>query len=317
MAINDKGQDELWLVYLLRKIEEAGVPMSYILDQGRGDLELPFVSRTDEDKMIAVSGRLDFLEAESVRSLTRKSPVLDHLVTEVFVGLDEDSSIGFEIYEFENNNSRVTDISISNKSPNEKLFRAYEEGRSYRASGLVESVLQFVPQLNVIEDAKIDDGELECNDRLVRSPETYSGVEGKIDEILKAVRGLQMIAGGHPMVLKDEGTYLQHLYVRAINEDVNNLQFLDYQGQRIPYVLVHSCDLEGQPGKPFKNLYFVARDIAIDTWQQQIVAYHESLCVKIGHDNAKAKEPALAEALGKLPEYQEWREQIDKLKYVK
>ncbi len=129
-------------------------------------------------------------------------------------------------------------------------------------------------------------------------------LEQKIDPVLA-------ITKGHPLLLQGEDTYLPRLYVRAINDDVNNLQVLEYEQQRIPYVLVESADLGGLAGKPFLNLYFVAKDKAPEKWQQQIVAFHESLCVKIGHQEAQKKELALARQLGKEVEYHAWGRKLE------
>ncbi len=112
-------------------------------------------------------------------------------------------------------------------------------------------------------------------------------------------------------MLKPEGVYLGELYVRAINENARNLRFLRYRGEQIPYVLVHSSEIEDMVGKPFNHLYFVARDLAPELWQQKIIAYHESRCVVRGHDYAKAQEVALARSLKVEKEYRRWRARID------
>jgi len=54
------------------------------------------------------------------------------------------------------------------------------------------------------------------------------------------------------------------------------------------------------------NLYLVAKDLAPEEWQQQIVAYHESLCSKVGHDEAVKRERKLVDALDKEKEYTDW-----------
>ncbi|MEK6846109.1 MAG: hypothetical protein AABY26_05080, partial [Nanoarchaeota archaeon] len=113
-----------------------------------------------------------------------------------------------------------------------------------------------------------------------------------------------------PLTLRGEDAHLKQLYVQAINEDIGNLQLFEFEEQRIPYVLVNSDDIWGNVGKPFLNLYFVAKDKAPERWQQQIVAYHESLCVKIGHDNAEKEEAKLVQHLGKEKEYVAWRKEV-------
>jgi hypothetical protein len=69
---------------------------------------------------------------------------------------------------------------------------------------------------------------------------------------------------------------------------------------------VHSDEIEANVGRVYHNLYFVARDKAPEPWQQQLVAYHESLCAKIGHENARKREKILAEKIGKAQEHQDY-----------
>lgn len=144
-----------------------------------------------------------------------------------------------------------------------------------------------------------------------KSERKIPALERRIEELHKDVRKLLGLAGEHPVVLKGEGAYLQELYVRAINERIDNLRFLEYRGKRIPYVLVHSFDLEGDVGKPFHNLYFVARDVAPEEWQQQIVAYHESFCLHFSHERAQAEARRLARSLGKEKEYSRWLKTLE------
>ncbi len=59
------------------------------------------------------------------------------------------------------------------------------------------------------------------------------------------------------------------------------------------------------------DLDFVARDLALEEWQQQIVAVHESRCVKKGHRAARKEERDAARSLGKEKEYRQWRKNID------
>jgi hypothetical protein len=92
---------------------------------------------------------------------------------------------------------------------------------------------------------------------------------------------------------------------------------LEYEGRRIPYVLVDSSQIEGNVGKPSYNLYFVARDKAPEVWKQQVVALHESLCVKEGHEEATRKELPLVKSLGKETEYLVWRAEIENGKNTK
>ncbi len=94
---------------------------------------------------------------------------------------------------------------------------------------------------------------------------------------------------------------------------MNSLQILKFKGKRIPYVLVETTEIGGNMGKPFKNLYFVARDKAPELWQQKIVAYHESLCVKIGHAKAEKRELALAKHLDKERDYLSWIKTIKRI----
>lgn len=133
----------------------------------------------------------------------------------------------------------------------------------------------------------------------------------QLDEILAIVRRLERIVSEHPVVLKPDDVYLRELYTRAINESRKNLHIFEHDGSVIPYVLVHSHDIEGNVGRVTRNLYFVARDKAPEDWQQKIIALHESMCIVRGHDQAKVAELPLARLLGKEKEYAEWRDKID------
>lgn len=204
-----------------------------------------------------------------------------------------------------------------------KHFSGYEEGKSYPAEELIQKVLDyFLIHFNREKGKKVaeeyyalgkESKDLETKipsekKRTAKRDETtpdFQRLESKIDRLLR-------IAETHPITLQGEDAYLKQLYVQAINRDANNLQILEFKGQKIPYVLVESEEIEGNVGKPFQNLYFVAKDKAPETWQQQIVAYHESLCAKIGHANAKKRELTLAKYLGKEKEYLSWRKKIKK-----
>ncbi len=189
------------------------------------------------------------------------------------------------------------------------LLSRYEEGKNYDAEEIMDTIVTIAKEASgarVVRETGLPEPNFVPLVQRQRREEFT-----KLEEILQTVRRLDRIAAEHPVVMKEEGRYLQELYVKAINEDVNNLQFFEYRDKRIPYVLVHSSDLEGHVGKPFHNLYFVARDRAPEDWQQKIVAFHESQCLHFGHEAAKGQEPRLARFLGKEQEYLVWREQID------
>src|SRR3989338_4800250 len=184
------------------------------------------------------------------------------------------------------------------------IFSEYQEGRAYAPSKVINNVVTWVKSNGLVwkkNTEQIKDIQLQEQNKDSR----------KLEEVLKTVKELRMIATEHPTVLKPEGVYLKELYTQAINEDVDNLQVFEYGGKRYPYVLVDAHDLEGKPGKPFKNLYFVAREFAPEDWQQKVIALHESLCVKTNHDNARSREIELARHLGKEQEYLQWRKSID------
>ena len=138
-----------------------------------------------------------------------------------------------------------------------------------------------------------------------------SPIDAEVHEIFATVKRLEQRVSRNQLGLQSDADYLKSLYIRVINENIENLKFFDYKGKRIPYVLVDSVTLEGIPGRVFNNLYFVAHDKAPEEWQQQIIAYHESLCVRIGHEKAKKEECTLAKYLGIEGEYLKWREEID------
>jgi len=136
-------------------------------------------------------------------------------------------------------------------------------------------------------------------------------LEQKLEEMHKVLRRLDATTQEHPIILKSDHAYLTDLYTTAVNKNIRNLRTFAHGKKTIPYVLVTSKQLGGTAGRASDNLYFVARDKAPETWQQNIIAYHESLCIKFGHENAKRRELTLAKSLGKEEAYVAWRKQID------
>jgi hypothetical protein len=130
----------------------------------------------------------------------------------------------------------------------------------------------------------------------------------QLSEISSHVRDMKrtLETSGDRMLLLSDGDYLTRLYTAAIQRNADNLRFAECEGEKIPYVLVHSDEIEANVGRVYHNLYFVARDKAPEPWQQQLVAYHESLCAKIGHENARKREKILAEKIGKAQEHQDY-----------
>jgi len=204
----------------------------------------------------------------------------------------------------------------------------YETGKTYQASEIVDDLVAFAlakgenkpgtitPDKTKKASAPDASGRetAESGSRTQRAEtETDGGQTAQtLAEILRTVKNLERHVETHPMTLKEDGEYLSELYTRTINREADNLRSFRYQGETIHYVLVHSSELEGMPGRVFNNLYFVARNYAREDWQQKIIAYHESMCAKIGHEEAKEKEIELARKLGKAAEYKEWRAQIDR-----
>lgn len=184
------------------------------------------------------------------------------------------------------------------------IFPFIDDG-SISSEKVIESVISYLkglaenPGLVYQKEEDLEQKKLETDD------------SRKLDEILGSVRRLEMLASEHPMVLKPDDVYLRELYTRKINQKTGNLRVLRYKGRTIPYVLVGSDEIEGNVGRVSDNLYFVAADKAPEKWQQEIVAYHESWCSKIGHDKARKREIGLARKLGKEQEYLAWRATID------
>lgn len=194
--------------------------------------------------------------------------------------------------------------------------------------GLIDYLAQIPLTVLSNETDSVPEGSIEHSEKFFENRKEYSHTDfdllkqalfaevkktedQRINAILTSVHNLERRVADHPIVLKSEHNYLQELYIKAINNDVNNLKVFEYKGKRIPYVLVGSFDIEGNAGKPSDNLYFVARDKAPEEWQQQIVAVHESLCVKKSHQYAKAEELEVAKLLGKENEYRAWRKVLD------
>lgn len=96
-----------------------------------------------------------------------------------------------------------------------------------------------------------------------------------------------------------------------MNKDFQPVQLKRKELEASPYVLVDNCDIENNGGTGNGNLYFVAKDVFSELWQQQIVAYHETFCQRQGHEYAKTKEIELAKALEKEEEWLKIREKID------
>lgn len=273
--------DELWTNYLIRRLREIGVePAVFREGDGSGVYLARYSTPLREWELTLIK---DFrnIPSKRITEATSYSSLGYELLTEgvslAWWSFERDLILKFEF-------QRVGMALVSDKRggpiegfPRDRLFKKYCEGNYYRTSNVISKIVSYSKFIGLVP--------------ISVSHESDSS----------SVRRWGFC----------EGERLKELYTRAINEDVNNLRFFEWEGQRAPYVLVNSVDIWGNVGKPFENLYLVARDRAPEDWQQKIVAYHESLCIKSGHDIAKAKELSLVRALGKEKEYLAWRERID------
>lgn len=324
--------DELWTSYLQRRLEEIGLPYtvyspgSEILDLEEGVVAGLDFSIAGREVPIVRTER--FLHQEDVNDCLVSASTLEKLAQDLALVSGEATIVypqedGFLKFYFHNGGVSVEEESLLEvlEAP---IFAKYNAAGTYTPQEVIDDIVQHALSLKPesgfpkAEELKQTQPQRTLESRTTQPPapqrEPKTPSDPRLDEILETVRSLDRRTAQHPVVMKSEGAYLQELYVRAINEDVNNLHVFEFDGQRIPYVLIHSSDLEGvegKVGKPFGNLYLVARDMAPEEWQQKIVAYHESLCAKRSHETAKAQELVLAKSLGKEPEYQAWRAEID------
>lgn len=217
----------------------------------------------------------------------------------------------------------VQTVNLDAFSAGKDFFTDYTGGQSYPSPGehLGRILDYFLPKINLAQ-AQERATRIAGQERQKPSPETptpesapvrslvqrLASIEGSMQTLLGIAQGRHE---GQRTVLESDEAYLTRLYTNTIHRDRGSLRFFDYNGQRIPYALVQSPDIEGQVGRVFGNLYFVARDLAPHEWQQQIVAVHESLCVAKSHAAARREEIKVARALGKEPEYRAWRETVD------
>ena len=85
------------------------------------------------------------------------------------------------------------------------------------------------------------------------------------------------------------------------------LKYFIENGDKFPYVAINSSSL-GDLGRSEGGLYFVATDLANESWKEQIAIYHERFCQPKGHEFAKIKELELARKFDKEREWLEFRE---------
>ena len=338
----ERKDNELWTGYLIRRLKEIGVKFETDIFTSDDLNELVPVINLEAEHPVNMAFYREFEGLALMRVLTEN--VLTNISLEQIL-VTEGVRVGGEpknddlTIEFLFSSDGVAHVTYSKtlgvkiienpKLAPDDFFQSYGHARQYDSEVVIDDIVRYAelvlrglvdvktrdtphtPWLNDKANQKLE-GYNESVTRVKHDVRSNKGGDTDIlDDILRTVRRIESRQAEHPISLKDEGTYLSHLYVQAINEDADNLQFFEYDGQRIPYVLVHSSDLEGKPGKPFMNLYLVARDKAPEDWQQRIVALHESVCVREGHEEAKRKELPLAQSLGKEDEYLAWREDID------
>ncbi len=299
--------NELWTNYLMRRLGGEGIqlePYSFEEKVQLGDIHddsfditsLSVFSEADPNIYLHFYSMLRGLDSNDLNYKNLKDSLIENILLE-----DRDIDLILDL-DFMPNGRTIVDT--TNNIEQDIILSKYEQDRTYFSKNVVDDLVRWAKSKGY--RWKKDTEGLERASKA--QDDKFSG---SLEKILQSVKELERIASESPVFLEPEDKYLSRLYVHTINENVDNIQVFEYDNQRYPYVLVDSSDLEGKPGKPFKNLYFVARDFAPEDWQQKIIAYHESLCVRTSHENAKTREIELARSLGKEREYLEWREQID------
>lgn len=314
--MTERQPDELWTSYLIRRLEREGITVEVFhwADEGIHDSITILPDTHDGESSLFISRK--FSEDKEGCSKTARFSELSDLLEDELWFYPPSKSESYVQFKFHRDGTVEADpkgLFIP--------FLKYQPGSSYPAQEVIENIVSYVKGI-VDESKRLKDihkrlgiseeeliREVTSSEQIDKSAGTKQ--DPKLEEILSIVRELKGSVENHRHVLKPDDVYLAELYTKTINEDPNNLQFFEFAGQRIPYVRVQSSDLEGIPGRATGHLYFVAVDKAPEDWQQKIIAYHESLCVKAGHDNAKVREIELARVLGKENEYQTWRESID------
>ncbi len=325
--------DELWTAYLIRKLQAKSVEVPVLgkeLSDYACDAYMTFqnselvltrmvgksdtIEKLDCDHTIGRTVFNNLLHAKKYDDCT--APIADFVTETVLICFDSE-----EDYDIKFTFGRTDNILVSKaveeqegKLILEGLFAKYgpELGPAFvlqhGAEEAIDDIVQFVMNPSCASRRYVK------GVRPTEPMERKMVSDPRLDEIVQKMRDLHSVVTEHPLVLKGDDAYLRDLYVRTVNKDIRRLKFFDYKGRRIPFVLVHSRDLESVAGRVSGNLYFVAKDKAPQEWQQYVVAYHESPCANIGHEKAKRREFAVAQYLGHGKEYNVWREKIDSSK---
>jgi len=320
--------DELWTSYLLRRLEAEGMQFSDFKLCGPyedTDKETLYSARASADGDLEVNLYRELIVREGTYLMQARKVTYSELreIGRILerIALVENGSV-FALILDEPTTCKIEPESFG--AIPERCIPAYRKGEAYDTQQTVEGVVDYIlkqkPEIGFPAlplPSKEDTEEPTTKSRAIQRrelKEETAEYDPRLDEIIQGIHRLEHIAAEHPLILKSEEAYLRKLYVDTINRDVNALQVFEYQGRRIPYVLVQSELIGGGVGKPSNNLYFVARDIATEDWQQKIVAVHESLCVKATgrHAAARREERKAARLLGKEKEWREWRKGIDK-----
>ncbi len=326
--------DELWTSYLRRRLE--GVGLHFEPDVTGHAVSVMAYTTDDSDvsiyRIVRECSNEDLERLLEQRHYAGAHKILDALLVDGF-SISLPGEEGFFMFDFSPDWNSVFSWEDMPSEDIPERFRKYafsdEDDRKYSAEEAIDDIVAYVLELKPESGFPVPKSPREEPEQQSRRDEAIQEGEPapdalreernkpddlRLEEILRTVRSLHALASGRAAVLQDEDAYLGELYVRTINDDVNSLQILEHEGRRIPYVLVHSSQIEGNVGKPSNNLYFVARDKAPEVWQQSIVALHESMCVKGGHEghqNARKMELAFAQQLGREKEYLAWRGDVD------
>ncbi len=289
-----RGPDELWSRYLIRSLEAAGKAVESLEDPGEFSVHC-LVSR--KRSLIIARECIDDPSEEAIRKVkdattySELGDVVDGDVSEyVLVDVLPQNRCEYLELKFLFQRDGMVTAEVMKNFQLEGIFREYQSGGPFKAENVIDDLVAYAK-----------------NPRRARG--YFFG--GSAQAVAKpSEQPPQKKGNGYRMGrmdLQDPHEGLSQLYWDKINEGLE--RSFTFKGDKIKYVLVKSGEIDGLPGRASGSLFFVAVDKAPEEWQQQIVAYHESLCAS-GHDAAQAAEIELAKALGKMEEYLVWQELV-------
>lgn len=332
-----RNPDELWTSYIARKLKSIGARYeSFTFEESLSSSEkgeemlffaynngIPFdISLTLSREFNRVR-EPDKLTSEKVTNLTRYSELSDmckEFKESISVGADDLNN-----FFFDNTKGIMLEYGPCITNSFERLFFGkYLPNTNYNPEGVIEDILKYAKIELFLKNVNIDLISLSENlpnpqqkivDIIESTKESHKEHTRKLEEILELTKTIKKRTDDHPIILKSDSSYLEDLYTQKINENMDNLRILEFNNHKIPYVVVNSREISGSTGRLSSNLFFVAKNLAQEDWQEKIIAYHEFTEAKTGsHDKARKLELKLARYLGKEKEYLNWIKTIAHIK---